>query len=150
MKRHTVMLPSIPLVVPPLEDVGQNQTIRPGCRRLQASTTKLQLSQGLFTRNTSFRWNISGTGEQASAQPSPTASHCLRASIEADHQKFWEIEEITKAKDLTPEESKYELHFVDTTVYSNNRFIVKLPFKDAASLEASLKLKGDSSISKNV
>ena len=43
MKRHTGMLPSIPMVVPPLEDVGQDQTIRPGCRRLQASTTELQL-----------------------------------------------------------------------------------------------------------
>ena len=61
----------------------------------------------------------------------------IHAQLDKQLQKFWESE-VPTVKLLSPEEAACEKHFVDNTEIVENRFMVRLPFKDEVSLGDSL------------
>ena len=59
-------------------------------------------------------------------------------SVDFDLKQFRELEEILKGRQFSWEEEACEQHFVNTTKYQDNCFIVKLPFKQDCQLGESL------------
>ena len=102
---------------------------------LIVGTKKKAISKELFARETVFGWVITGK-----SVPETSSSFCqvIHAQLDTQLQKFWEIEEIPPVKQWSPEEEACQKHFVDNTEIADNRFMVKLPFKDEVSLGDSL------------
>lgn len=96
---------------------------------------KLRLPTGPYLQNTKLGWIISG--------PIVTQTHnnitCINcnfsSTLDTQLRMFWEVEELSSAKDTqTEEERACEEHFLRTTTSdSEGRFIVRIPLKQSPS-----------------
>ncbi|XP_011685182.1 PREDICTED: uncharacterized protein LOC105448357 [Wasmannia auropunctata] len=82
-----------------------------------------------IAQNSHLGWVLSGpTANPSSPYSRIQAHHC---SLEQDIQKFWEIEEVPQASIFSPDERKYEEHFVRTHSRApDGRYVVRLPFRE--------------------
>ena len=87
---------------------------------------KIQFSKTLYARDTEFGWTVCGS---LGSKPAPRIQ-AFRASVDFDLAQFWKLEEVPKFNSSTKKEMACEDFFVKTTKLENNRFIVKLPFKE--------------------
>ena len=79
-----------------------------------------------------FGWVVSGKSPDSSKQLQTTIT-VLRSDMAFDLSQFWELEEVPSSPKLTAEEQACEEHFQQaTTQDEDGRFVVQLPFKDAA------------------
>ena len=104
-----------------------------------------------IAQNSVLGWVISGpitshsqashaaSVESSRDQPSlkVNAHHCFNSlSLEQEIKRFWEIEEIPRRANLTPDDEKCEKHFCLTHSRDpDGRYIVRLPFKEGPPLE---------------
>ena len=84
---------------------------------------------GLHFRNSIFGWIASGKQPNQNTS-SPTTSLCINETFNL--KRFWQLEELPKAKQWTDEELACEKHFQETTQIVENRFEVSMPFKPDA------------------
>ena len=84
-------------------------------------------------RKTIFGWIVLGKHDGTVGE----TFHC-HLSIDDTLRRFWEIENVPKKSVFTDEENSCENFFQSTTMIINNRFVVKLPFKEDMHLGESL------------
>ena len=84
-----------------------------------------EISPGLFLRKTIFGWIVLGKHDDTVGE----AFHC-HLPIDDTLRRFWEMENVPKKTIFTDEENKCENFFQSTTKVIDNRFVVKLPFKE--------------------
>ncbi|XP_070170685.1 uncharacterized protein [Polyergus mexicanus] len=87
---------------------------------------------------TALGWILSGpTGTSNSITGSATSLNCITIpSLDSLLQKFWEIEEISSEIQLSEEDKKCELHFIETHQRAEDgRYIIRLPFKTNPPLD---------------
>ncbi|XP_017763967.1 PREDICTED: uncharacterized protein LOC108553538 [Eufriesea mexicana] len=108
-----------------LMSVGQ---IRPVVKDSRSRPTSLVLQK------TRLGWIISGEMLQHDASSRPSRCHLSVKSeddLDAQIQKFWQMEEIKDVPILTEEERQCERHFLHHTRRAESgKYIVKLPFKE--------------------
>ncbi len=93
---------------------------------------KLDEENDLQLTNTVFGWVVSGKTPDSSKQLQTTIT-ILKSVMTFDLSQFWELEEVPSSPKLTAEEQACEAHFQQTTTQDEDgRFVVQLPFKDAA------------------
>ena len=95
---------------------------------------RTKVCDGIYARKTVFEWTICGSKPGKSV----TTVSSFQSSVDFDLKQFWELEEIPKGRQFSKEEEACEQHFVNTTKYQDNRFTVKLPFKQDCQLGESL------------
>ena len=84
-------------------------------------------------RKTVFGWIVLGKHDDTVGE----AFHC-NLSIDDTFRRFWAIENVPKKTNFTDEEKKSENFFQSTTKVIDNRFVVKLPFKEEMHLGENL------------
>ena len=99
---------------------------------LIVGTKKKTISKELFARETVFECVLTG---KTTTEVNSSLCQMIHAQLDNQLQNFWEIEEVPIVKQLSPEEAACEKHFVNNT---ENRFMVRLPFKDVVRLDDSL------------
>ena len=67
-----------------------------------------------------------------------TTVSSFQSSVDFDLKQLWELGEIPKGRQFSKEEKACEQHFVNSTKHQDNRFTVKLPFKQDCQLRESL------------
>ena len=103
---------------------------------LIVGTEKQAITKEIFARNTVFGWVVSG---KVSANHSTSFPQVHHVTSDDQLKRFWELEELPSVKHWTPEEKARERMFEETTELANQRFVVKLPFKESIELGDSLK-----------
>ena len=91
---------------------------------------RTKVCEGIYAPKTVFGWAICGSKPGESV----TTVSSFQSSVDFDLKQFWELEEIPKGRQFSNEEEASEQHFVNTTKYQDNRFTVKLPFKQDCQL----------------
>ncbi|XP_077260520.1 uncharacterized protein LOC143896497 [Temnothorax americanus] len=84
-----------------------------------------------IAQNTVLGWIISGpTGGARSSQRIDVHQASVDEDLDFNIRRFWEVEEIPRTSQLTPEDQACEEHFLRTH-YRNldGRYVVRLPFK---------------------
>ncbi|XP_025158151.1 uncharacterized protein LOC112589369 [Harpegnathos saltator] len=104
----------------------------------------------LMAQNSVFGWFISGPITRASAprvracalatQASSvviSAHHCkAEISLEDEMRRFWEVEEVPRAVERTPDDERCERHFVSTHSRTvEGRYVVRLPFRSGPPID---------------
>ncbi|XP_033194905.2 uncharacterized protein LOC117159296 [Bombus vancouverensis nearcticus] len=84
-------------------------------------------------RNTALGWIVTGdTGTRK--QPSKATFNATLKALHEEVNKFWNVEEVSSNKILSPEEQACEMHYTThTTRESTRRYNVRLPFKTKSS-----------------
>ncbi|XP_024893753.1 uncharacterized protein LOC112468697 [Temnothorax curvispinosus] len=103
---------------------------------IQGGVRKGEAGQPI-AQETIFGWVISGPLVSDANSPAGRSSvnitvlHCTSLRPLAEEvQRFWEVEEISHTRKLTPQDEQCESHFCDThSRQSDGRYIVRLPFK---------------------
>lgn len=86
-------------------------------------------NEGVVAQNTMFGWIIAGGGTDNFEDISST--YLASTTLEANLQRFWELEQLPQCSKFTPEEIYCENHYIEnTTRNSDGRFTVRLPFND--------------------
>lgn len=85
---------------------------------------------GLLAQNTTLGWILSGNVHNAPQNKINVHSMIIRKEEDAQLTKFWEIEEVSEKKVLSPEDKKCEEYY-SSTVQRNpdGRYVVSIPFK---------------------
>ena len=95
---------------------------------------RTKVCDGIYARKTVFGWTICGSKPGKSV----TSVSSFQSSVDFDLKQFWELEEFLKGRQFSKEEEACEQHFVNTAKYQDNRFTVKLPFKQDCQLGGGL------------
>lgn len=102
-------------------------------------------------QNSAFGWVISGpllstsgssrsphgNSQAGRSSANLTVLHCMQLqSLTEEIRRFWEIEELPRSRNLTPQDEQCEFHFCDThSRQDDGRYIVRLPFKQSPPLD---------------
>lgn len=86
--------------------------------------------------NTQLGWIVGGGSLCTNVAPRSVACHALsQTAIDKQIQKFWTIESFPNDQKIrSSEDQECEEHFVKTCQRLNNRFVVRLPFKNEVQL----------------
>ena len=108
---------------------------------LEGETVRKGPANSPTAQNTMLGWILFGRTETPSCVSKKVImSHHASSdeSLKLQLQQFWEVEEISSARTLTPAEEECEKHFLETHYRdAEGRFVVRLPFSRTAEFPGS-------------
>ncbi|XP_036346985.1 uncharacterized protein LOC118756319, partial [Rhagoletis pomonella] len=89
-----------------------------------------RISRNLLAQNTIIGWILSGQIPERVATFSTQVEDATNEHLNMQLKKFWNLEEVPKYEDITPEDEICEDFYKSTTTRTTEgRYIVRLPFK---------------------